>query len=434
MGHHHNKKICSTLIIFMFIFLVFNPIISSNGTKIDNSRKILKPFVFKISADSAYDYGYKVGQKFRIFYIILDKISKYTDNNSDKENPSYYEFNLSQINCEFGKDEIRGLSDAINRGTEEILQKFNYLKSFFSNMCTVIASTGKATKNNETILSQTIDINFQTQNRINTLYSRLMTNFCFVVDIQGCYSYSFIGIPILLEFPMINEKGLCFSANGIRFTHNYTQNNSNLTGISTYMLERLTMRTCQNVEEVAELWNSTQRGLEPRDDTTRNWPHFWDGASPTWADKNKNILNIEQTPNHIIFVYRNSTETTNATEDILWHSNHHIWLDPNQTGSIRSEECPSSELRQLRAKELLIENYGQIDIDTHKMICRDHEKGFKPGEPDTGDICRHPDETSGAITAFSWILEPLKLTAHITHNTPCKARYIEYNLTSYLLD
>ena len=132
------------------------------------------------------------------------------------------------------------------------------------------------------------------------------------------------------------------------------------------------MMTCKNVSEDAKLWKNNQRASG----TYRTWPHFWDNSMSVWRDQEGGILMVEQTHNHILTVFGNSTEITGAPEGMLWHANIHQWLDPNLTGSMFREDARSSPLRADRAYELLMDNYGNITLDVYKGITRDHGGGY----------------------------------------------------------
>jgi hypothetical protein len=159
------------------------------------------------------------------------------------------------------------------------------------------------------------------------------------------------------------------------------------------------------------------------------WFHQYDGSSSCFCDKEGGILAIEQTHHYIITVFGNSTDITGAPEGILWHANHHQWLDPNLTGSVFPSENPSSAFRAQRARELLEQQYGNITLEVCKEITRDHGGGFDPEGKDSGDICRHPDKNSRKITAFSWIILPKDLTVYWTHRSPCKSVFLKHDFS-----
>ena len=223
----------------------------------------------------------------------------------------------------------------------------------------------------------------------------------------------------------MNDKGLGVGCNGIRLSNDRPIDEGD--GISNYWLERYTMLTCSNVQEVATLWEASERASG----RYKRWPHMFDNCALGWCDKEDGILIIEQMHDNFIAVFGNNTDTTKTREGVLWHANHHQWLDPNATGSVFPFEYPSSQKRAERALELLnsSQNYGNITLDVCMDIMRDHEGGTDPNGKDSSDICRHPDDDDPGITMFSWIIQPKDMKVYLTHGPPCRRRYIEYNFT-----
>jgi len=396
------KKSLVFFITFLLIFLTFSPVINSKTFFYEPRNLNPSQKIRVIEAESAYDYGYKVGEMFRLKFKILDMILNFGFIFKNESEKNALTESLKEIEqySPFLFEELQGLSNATKIKIERIL----FLsQTLFSNggECTSSLSTGNATKNNETFVTFNVDSRTDSLYRfISVLSLRFYTYRLWVVNFSSLeYSYAFIGIPILYEFPMINEHGLSFAANGLHLSNKSVDTGS---GISTSMLERLSMMTCKNVTEVADVWLNSERA------SGRNkiWPHFWDNSNSMWADAEGGILSIEQTHNNIITVFGNSTEVTKAPEGILWHANHHQWLKPDDTGSIHPEEYFSSAHRENRIKELLIQNYGNITLDVLKNIMRDHGGGSDPNKGDSYDICRHSDENNSGVTDFSWIIEP----------------------------
>jgi hypothetical protein len=185
------------------------------------------------------------------------------------------------------------------------------------------------------------------------------------------------------------------------------------------------MRSCKNVSEVADLWKNSVRASNKRELFAQDW----DYDNYAFCDRENGIIMIEQTHNFLITVFKNSTEITNASESILWHTNHHQWLNPFDTGSILPENKPSSALRASRALELLEKNYGNISLETIKDLTRDHEGGTNKNEKDSSDICRHPDKNESFLTNIAWIIQPNNFTVYWTRGNPCNSNYKAYNLT-----
>jgi hypothetical protein len=432
VGVNNMKK---RFIILCIILLLFNailiPSIDSTTINLDNNIKIFgdKPETsgIRLDASSPYDYGLRIGRLLRSQYKLIDFLARFTKkSDTDSENIKE-QIHYMEEYCPFFLEELKGLSVSTNIRLERLLTIHKLISSIFDGMCTTTLSTGVATKHNETFLTHNVDHGTSSLSDLFSLFvSRFFSWKLWVVKINTMkYRYAFWGIPILREWPCINEKGLGFGGDGLLLTKNESRYIDEGPGISTYMLERLTLMTCKNVSEVAMLWKNTERASG----TYKKWPHHWDNSISGWCDREGGILMIEQTHNHIITVFGNSTEITDAPEGILWHTNHHLWLDPNLTGSMFRGEHPSSTFRATRARELLNNNYGNITLNECKNITRDHSGGSDKNGRDSYDICKHPDKNWSSVNAFAWIVQPKKLTVYWTHRSPCRSRFIKRDLT-----
>ena len=435
-----NRKILLLLVLTCFFLSLICPNIV-NSKILENSSSLNRFFysyqnhnndfsnnvepVNYLCASSHYDYGLKVGKRFRLQFKLLDIFSCKIKNNQFDKTDIKNHINVIQEHYPFYFEELRGLSDSLGLKIERILSISNFLSKFIESSCTTTLSTGIATKNNETFVTQNLD-NGVSGNLINKIADiiililfRLSSYKLFVVKINTLrYRYAFFGIPIIREYPVINEMGLGFGMNGIKFTDNESRTKDTGPGLVSFQIARLASMTCKNVTEVASLFKSIERCSDE------------DGCdSFAWCDKDGKILMIEYTHNYIINVYGNSTNITNSSKNILWHTNHHLWLDSNLTGSVFPEEYPSSSLRASRAREMLEESYGNITLDTCKKITRDHKDGFNQNKKDSGDICRHLDKNDGHVTSFSFIVQPKKMTVYWTHRSPCRSLYWKYNLS-----
>ncbi len=421
--------------IIIVISLLFGGIISPVATSItiDTTNEIEtysenknKEQIVYLTASSSYDYGLQVGRDFLFQYKMLDILARFFKNDVIADEDIKKQIDNIEKYSPFFLEELEGLSTITNIDVERLVVIQNIINSIFFGGCTTTLSTGKATKNNETFLTQNIDINADTivdfvglifYQVINRLFRRY-----WVARINTMkYNYAFFGIPILKEIPIINEKGLGFGGNGIRTTENPNLTIDEGKGIPTHQLIRLSMMTCANVSEVAKLWKNSERAA----DTTKKGHHWTDFGASAWCDKEGNILMIEQSHSYIITVFGNSTDITKSLEDILWHANHNQWLDSNLTGTIPRIEYPSSAMREDRAHDLLKEHYGNITLEICKKINRDHEGGIDKGSRDSSDICRHPDKDSLVITSHSWIVVPKKMTVYWTRGSPCRSRFIK---------
>lgn len=425
-----SKKKIAIITIFLFLGLSFFPLVQGElSIKKDTkqlSGNIFLGHVEYIDASDPYDYGLKVGQMYRPLFRLLDVFTILSTENKINEKETENQLMILEQSYPIVHEEFQGLSDGLNIKIERLMNIANFASLIFNGECTATTCTGKATKNNETFLTFNIDTHVDSTTKIifGYLFHRLITYKCWVARINTIrYQYAFWGIPVLYELTFLNEEGLGWGSPATSFAKNRSVDNG--PGISTSMLERLTMMTCKNVSEAAELWKSTERANQKDEGGI----HQYDGSSEVFCDKEGGILMIEQTHSYIITVFRNSTEITGAPEDMLWHANHHIWLNATQTGSTFPWENMNSYYRTTRARELLEENYGNITLEVCKEICRDHGGGTDENAKDSSDICRHPDKNNSSITAFSWIIQPKEMTVYWTHGSACKSRFVKLDFT-----
>ncbi len=413
--------------ILLLISVSFLPAI--DGLIMDNGELSVgnnsEKSIIYIRASSPYDYGFKAGKLYRLKYKILDLLFLFTKNDNSIEESVEDQISSLEKYCPDFLEELRGLSDSTGIKIERLLEIQRYISSIFRTQCSITASTSPATKNNETFLTQNWDVEAPFL-FIKLIYTSIKTYFPHICHITSNYKYVYLGLPILDEIFLINERGLSWGAIYTALTDNESRHIDEGDGIPTYLLEKRTMMTCANVSEVANLWKTSERAANKN----RIFPNQWDFSSIVWCDKEGGILMIEQSHNHIITVFGNSTDITGASEGILWHSFHHQWIDPNLTGSAYPDELATSPIRANRLLELLEDNHGNITLAVCKSIMRDHGGGFDPTKPDSADICWHYFPRDQKVrTAFSWITEPEKLTVHLTHRIPCRSIYWRYNFT-----
>lgn len=367
--------------------------------------------------DSPYQYGYNSGKSLKKFYKkIIKLLSIYYQIKPFQKTYYKNQIHTLEITCPTLMEEINGLSDATHINIKQILHAQSALSNT-SGECTITASTKNATKNNESFLTQNWDIS-----ALNPFF--YLTRYFFTRNIQvhkteNTYSYVYLGLPALYEIPLVNEKNLSFCGNGTNISKNNHKHIDEGPGVPSYEIIRQTMMRCKNTKEVKNHWNKTQRSSYKH----KNFPHHWDYANTTWCDIKGDLLSIEQTSKRIIFVDGNSQKITGGPKNIIWHANHHQWLDSYDIGSCVHPDYKSSGLRELRARKLLEENYGKITLDTCKKITRDHKHGFDIKRKNSGNICRHPDIYSLKATVFSFISEPIKMKIHITNSYPCRSEY-----------
>lgn len=414
--------VCIAIIYFSSAtFIQVSPTVSASNTI---SIKIDK-------AASSYEYGKIIGCRYYHMFHFLYALFNVFASHHVKENIFKYVESQKMVINQYSPsflEELHGLSASLNIKIEALLA----LRSYFTALggeCTITASTGPATKNNQTFLTQNLDA--YTPFSLDLYLFRLFfTRNIRIHDVESDLKYAYFGMPIILEYPLINEKGLGFGGTGTSITHDKNRDVDEGKGISPYWLVRQAMASCKNVSEVAILLEDSPRSSH----RLKIGLHDWDYDNFVFCDREDGILIVEQTHSYIITVFGNSTEITNGSEGILWHANHHQWLDPSLTGSLYVDEYLTSEMRVSRTHELLETSYGNITLETCKNITRDHGGGYDENKKDSGDICRHPDRHGSWITSFAWIIQPKTMTAYWTRGAPCRTEFNEYNFTEVFFD
>ena len=390
------------------------------------------PPVYYLSASTPFDYGKKAGELMRNQILLLNLLERCQMKrlpmknllNNSENSETYQPF-------DFYSDELRGVSQAVHLPLVRLQALKRFCSHLFQGECTTTLSTGLATKDNTTFLTQNYDQELKSlRDFIQIVGTRIiLTRFYWIADIRTMpYRYAYWGIPVFHEIPFFNEKGLGMGGNAILLTTNQSRIIDTGSGYSAYELERYTMMTCQNVTEVAQYWSTIERAWG--DETP--WPHFWDNSISLWCDREGGILMMEQTHQYHQFMFGNSTSITHTPEGILWHANHHQWLDPYLTGSVvfgENKKANSSYYRAARAHQLLLENYGNITLTVCEQITRDHQGGTDPTGEDSADICRHPDENLSSLTIFSWIINPEEMTVYWTSSSPCVSEFKKYDFS-----
>lgn len=292
----------------------------------------------------------------------------------------------------------------------------NYFSSNFDYMpgdrCTTMLATGNATKNNETFLMQNLDGGWFLTILLRTLSLSILIN----RTNSNNFKYAFIGIPGILEHPIINEKGLGLGQTATLCKKGRYRPDMDREGVYINSLIRTTMKTCRNVQEVVELWRNTKISY-----------FFKNGQinqSTVWCDRDGGILSLEVGPGTIKAVFGDSTDITGSKKGIIWHSRHHQWLDGNETGSLLHGENLGSTLNAERAREMLEENYGKITLDVCKKLTADHGKQKFEG------LCKHPDDERKVYTCYSYIIEPKNMRVHLSRDYPCKNKFRKYDFTN----
>ena len=202
-----NKKLFITIIIPLLLTLNLFPSIQSNNY----CRKEIIPKggftkkIYEINAASSFEYGLKIGEKYRFKYKFLDFFTRYlktTDENKKDINKQLR--SLEKYYPEY-IEELNGLSASTNIKLERLIEIQILLSNFFGGNCVVTLSTGPATKNNQTFVSQNWDVAAYSYSKY------LVSLYTFMPHIRRIgtnYRYVYLGIPILDEIFLMNEKNV----------------------------------------------------------------------------------------------------------------------------------------------------------------------------------------------------------------------------------
>ncbi len=139
------------------------------------------------------------------------------------------------------------------------------------------------------------------------------------------------------------------------------------------------------------------------------------------AHRDGEAIDLEASPADVGFLH--------PQEDILTHSNHFIALSNRaDMVDIFKTEAPDTLYRAHRARRLLEQDRGQIDVASFQRTFRDHFS-----QPNS--ICRHIDtrdpEPKHLATLSSVIMDLTAGAFYFTEGTPCRNEY--HKVTSRLL-
>jgi predicted choloylglycine hydrolase len=378
---------------------------------------------------TSIEYGKKMGKNYFATYQFINQLFTifYPRAEKNQESRVQNQIDIMEKYCHSFLEELQGVSFSTRIPIERLVLLQSLLSYHYSHRhCTITGATSPATRNNQSYLTQNWDI-FAFSPLVPL--TRFFTYFPHINTDESGYRYVYLGIPVLYEIPLMNEKGLGFAGAGLTLTKNASREIDTGDGVPIYYLELMTMKNCSTVAEVVDLWRSTPRSSDP----SLLYPHYCDYDITMWGDHQGDIVLLEETHHYFIAVYQNSTEMTHAPPGILWHANHHIWLNPNLTGSSFPDETTSGT-RTTRAEELLETYYGNITLNECMNITRDHGGGTDPTKEDSSDICSRPDKNGYRATAFSWIIIPKEDTILWTHARPCQPLRGKYQVHTYSWD
>ena len=422
------------MIMFFCTLLPFQSIGGGYSTLMNNSRCFKASTTYALCASEldmflAYNHGYSIGlQYFHLYHLVNFFVNSMHFKYDVEIVESEADHQKQLIRCYFPEylEELNGLACATHISVDRLIELHVFLSSLLTGECTITASTAPATKYNQTFLTQNWDMPSSILEFF--IWRMFFVKTYYIHHQPSHYRYMFLGIPLLYEHPLLNEKGLGWGGTGTPITSNISRQVDEGDGMPIYLLVRKTMMTCKNVSNVADLWRNTPRSSHKFEVL----PQDWDYDSYVFCDREGGILMIEQTHSYLATVFGTSTELTGSQEGILWHTNHHLWLDPLKTGSrLPSEHYKSyaSLIRAERTRELLEVSWGNITLESCMNLTRDHEGGMNSTGPDSADICRHPDDLDDTATVLSWIIEPQSFSVYMTEGYPCSTPFQHFNFS-----
>ena len=422
------------MVMFFCTLLAFQPIDGGYSNRMGSPRLFkagttYAPCASEMDMLLAYNHGSSIGHRYVHLYRLINFFVNLMHFNYDVgivESEAHRQKDLIRRYCPEYLEELNGLACATHIDVDRLIELQVFLSSHLSCECTITASTTPATKYNQTFLTQNWDM---PSSILEFFIWRIFFVKTYYIHHQPShYRYVFLGIPILYEHPLLNEKGLGWGGTGTPVTSNISRQVDEGDGMPIYLLVRKTMMTCKNVSNVADLWRNTPRASSKHEVL----PQDWDYDSYVFCDREGGILMIEQTHSYLATAFGTSTELTGSHEGIVWHTNHHLWLDPLKTGSKPPSEdykSNASLIRAERARELLEASWGNITLEVCMNLTRDHGGGMNGTTADSADICRHPDHLDETATVLSWIIEPQSFSVYITEGYPCSTPFQHFNFS-----
>jgi len=389
-------KILILSIIIILCIIPFIPSVASIDSKYKITASIKsneldydKIRINPIEASSHYDYGQKLFQQhpgLKVFFRVWSNTYIFYKN----ELESYINAWTNDPDEKFDDflDEFQGIADVLGLNKlERVLYMgrlllletpLGFILSILSNDCTNTAATKDATDTKDkTFIHQNIDLA-----GVSDILWRILSKTINIAKIDGEYDYAFFSIPVLGEWPFLNEKDVGFVGTGLRLGSEDVDTSENLTAMPSIWLVRRAMMDCDHVVDtegqpgdVLDLYTSTDRASGE----DMKWPRVWNNQNSIWCDGLGNILAIEQMNHNFVSKTENPNNPQGFLQpNILWHTNHHMWLDHEDTGSIppdHDDDRPNSFIRAERAYELLTgNNYGELNQDYFEnIIAKDQE-------------------------------------------------------------
>lgn len=285
-------------------------------------------------------------------------------------------------------EEMRGIAE----GSEASLNEIFFLNSFIElsdlsvpelahrlGGCTSFAVTGKATKNRQTYVCQTFD-----ENIIYKDHGLLLR-----ITIPGKPTSLIYSVTGMLGWMGQNSEGIAMVMNNL-FPSDATY------GVPYSFIMRKLLQQVRIGDALGSV-------LQAKRATGLNF---------IIGDQDE-VFEIETTPTRYTVIY--------PEEGYVTHSNHYV------SPSLKTYEqlvplVPDTLIRNNRAKRLIRDRYGEINLEDLKNIMKDHENYHL-------SICRHGEEGNEIITLASVIQMPAELKAWVVNGNPCQEAFEEFHVS-----
>jgi len=401
----------------------------------DSTPTSSQPYEIKvqyIEASSDYEYGVKAGRMYAGMIKLLPSILP--DQLANMGMPSLSPDHIEYVKTYYPEylERMKGVQRATAVPPQDLMLIGAAIGSYAG--CTTSASSPPATLNDDVILTWNCDLPISTKILLKDISSSPEVDapvlfgkpLLYIRDITGHNKVFCIGIPGVLELPLINDKGLAFVGNAVSMKDDGP-------GLSDIEILNAVMDRSSTVEEAAELIKNSPRFTSDKASLCN--------LNYLFADANGGIASIEATNKYFAVKYGKETN------GILAQANHHQWLDFRKTGAPNANPQPygyrSSWIRARRMWDLLEENSGKIDLDTAMGFTRDTANGPEPGRGGYYSICRYgsrdaeekiPDAPSlykEDSTILAFVIQPRERVVWYCGAHPDEAPYIKIDLSEH---
>ena len=410
------------VIIVAFLLLNINSIaLDTKSKELQDSYKKVTPS-YKISykqgiefyhiyGSSDYNYGYNEGLALKIKYKCLISFAKAFFKNKLEYNKPIALNHIKTLEKSYPSflQRIKGKSDALNINLQELVNiDMLYLSMLLKDGgCTDTAVSSAASKNNQSYLSWNVDTKYWYKIFFSRYFRPPPVVIC---DIEGKNKYVKLSIlSSIFGFGLVNEHGLSYVATAVF-------SNETAEGLSSLELNNIAMETCSTIDEVANLYRSSNRSSGMID--LQNLYGLTSNLNTLWSDMSGEVMLIEYNHSNIFI----------KKDVLLAETNHYQFLGNKNEGDL------DSNLRLNRAYELLEKYNGSIDIKFFKNVLTcDHGGGLKKDKPDNHDICKHNfKQRFGTICSI--IIVPKKLVGYYCPGNPCMVRFRYLDFSEVLVN